>query len=157
PGSRGRGGAVGPGRAGASDHTRDHPSTRTEIPMVLMFLNGDGMRGGRLHDQLAGAPLLRTARTAPKYRYYSVGDRFPAMVTTETEGRAITGEVYDVPLETLRDNLIPAEPPELELGLIELDDGTACLATVLRHNHLDSPELIDISHIGDWRTYRTAT
>ncbi|MFJ1460557.1 gamma-glutamylcyclotransferase [Nocardia sp. N2S4-5] len=123
--------------------------------MVLMFLNGDGMRGGRLHDQLAGAPLLRIAPSAPKYRYYSVGDRFPAMIATAIEGRTVTGEVYDVPLEVLRDNLIPAEPPELELDLIELDDGTACLATVLRRSHLDSPELIDISDIGDWRTYRT--
>lgn len=122
--------------------------------MVLMFLNGDGMRGGRLHDQIAGAPLLRTARSAPRYRYYSVDDRFPAMIATDTAGRAVTGEVYDVPLETLRDNLIPAEPPELELGLIELDDGTACLATVLRRVHVGSPELIDISDIGDWRRYR---
>ena len=122
--------------------------------MVLMFLNGDGMRGGRLNAQLAGAPLLRTARTAPKYRYYSVGDRFPAMIATATDGRAITGEVYDVPMEVLRDNLIPSEPAELELGLIELEDGTACLATVLRANLLGSPDLIDISDIGDWRAYR---
>ncbi|MBF6172031.1 allophanate hydrolase-related protein [Nocardia blacklockiae] len=122
--------------------------------MVLMFLNGDGMRGGRLHDQLAGAPLLRRARSAPKYRYYSVGDRFPAMIATDTAGRPVTGEVYDVPMEILRDNLIPAEPPELELGLIELDDGTACLATVLRRDQLGSPSLIDISDIGDWRVYR---
>ncbi|MBF6333074.1 gamma-glutamylcyclotransferase [Nocardia transvalensis] len=126
--------------------------------MVLMFLNGEGMRGGRLHHQLSGAPLLRTARSAPKYRYYSVADRFPAMIATDTDGRSVTGEVYDVPMEVLRDNLVPAEPEELELDLIELDDGTACLATVLRKNLLGSPDLIDISDIGDWRAYRsTAT
>ncbi len=123
--------------------------------MVLMFLNGEGMRDGRLHHQLDGAPLLRIARSAPKYRYFSVADRFPAMIATDSEGRAVTGEVYDVPMETLRDNLIPAEPAELELGLIELDDGTACLATVLRREHLGSGDLIDISDIGDWRAYRT--
>ena len=122
--------------------------------MVLMFLNGDGMRGGRLNGQLDGAPLLRTARSAAKYRYYSVGDRFPAMIATPTGGRAVLGEVYDVPMEVLRDNLIPNEPPELELGLIELEDGTACLATVLRPNLEGSPELTDISEIGDWRAYR---
>ncbi|MBU3062631.1 gamma-glutamylcyclotransferase [Nocardia sp. NEAU-G5] len=122
--------------------------------MVLMFLNGDGMRGGRLNGQLDGAPLLRAARSAAKYRYYSVGDRFPAMLATSDEGRSVLGEVYDVPMEVLRDNLIPNEPPELELGLIELEDGTACLATVLRPNLADSPELTDISDIGDWRAYR---
>ncbi|QIS18394.1 allophanate hydrolase-related protein [Nocardia terpenica] len=123
--------------------------------MVLMFLNGDGMRGGRLNAQLQGAPLVRTAHSAAKYRYYSVADRFPAMIATDHDGRAVTGEVYEVPMEVLRDHLIPAEPPELELDLIELDDGTACLATVLRRDRLGSPDLIDISHIGDWRAYRS--
>ncbi len=122
--------------------------------MVLMFLNGDGMRGGRLNALLDGAPLLRTARSAAKYRFYSVGDRFPAMIAA-ADGRSVIGEVYDVPLEVLRDRLVPNEPPELELGLIELEDGTACLATVLRANLLGSPELIDISDIGDWRAYRS--
>lgn len=43
--------------------------------MPLMFLNGDAMRGGELHRLLCGAPLAGVARTAPKYRFHSVGDR----------------------------------------------------------------------------------
>jgi hypothetical protein len=61
--------------------------------------------------------------------------------------------VYDVPLEVLLHHLLPAEPPELELGIIELDDGTACLATVLRREHAQTAELADISSFGDWRAY----
>ncbi|WP_297550837.1 gamma-glutamylcyclotransferase [Amycolatopsis sp.] len=122
--------------------------------MVLMFLNGGGMRGGPLHAQLQGAPLLCTARSAPKYRYFSVGDRFPAMYQVASGGASVAGEVYDLPLDVLRDHLVPAEPPELELGLIELEDGGACLATVLRESAVDSPELIDITAVGDWRVYR---
>lgn len=118
-----------------------------------MFLNGGGMRGGPLHHQLQGAPLVRAARSAPGYRYYSVGDRFPAMVAAERDGRSVVGEVYDLPLETLRDHLLPAEPPELELGVIELDDGTACLATVLRAGFAGTAGLTDISDVGDWRAY----
>jgi gamma-glutamylcyclotransferase (GGCT)/AIG2-like uncharacterized protein YtfP len=121
--------------------------------MALMFLNGGGMRGGPLHHQLRGAPLLRPARSARKYRYYSVGDRFPAMREVPDGGYPVLGEVYDVPLETLRDHLLPAEPPELELGVIELDDGTACLATVLRAEFAGAANLRDISEIGDWRAY----
>ncbi|HEX4702304.1 MAG TPA: gamma-glutamylcyclotransferase [Pseudonocardiaceae bacterium] len=123
--------------------------------MALMFLNGGGMRGGPLHHQLHGAPLVRTARSAPRYRYYSVGDRFPAMreVAQGFQGHTVLGEVYDVPLETLRDHLLPAEPPELELGIVELDDGTACLATVLRAEFTGAADLKDISEIGDWRIY----
>ncbi|MQA26343.1 MAG: gamma-glutamylcyclotransferase [Micromonosporaceae bacterium] len=120
--------------------------------MPLMFLNGGGMRGGPLHHQLRGAPLVSVARTAPKYRYYSVGDRFPALDPTDDGGASVVGELYDVPLEVLRDSLLPAEPPELELGVIELADGASALATVLRR---DQPraDLIDITEIADWRAY----
>jgi gamma-glutamylcyclotransferase (GGCT)/AIG2-like uncharacterized protein YtfP len=119
--------------------------------MALIFLNGGGMRGGPLHHQLQGTPLLCVARSAPRYRYFSVGDRFPAMHASGS-GRVV-GEVYDVPLTVLRDHLLPAEPPELEIGVIELADGGAALATVLRDACLDSPELTDITRIGDWRAY----
>jgi hypothetical protein len=122
--------------------------------MTLIFLNGGGMRGGPLHHQLNGAPLVRIARSAPKYRYFSVGDRFPAMREVGAGGHAVTGEVYDVPLATLRERLLPDEPPELELGTIELEDGTTCLATVLRTEFAGCAELTDISEIGDWRVYR---
>ncbi|MEO6088101.1 MAG: gamma-glutamylcyclotransferase [Umezawaea sp.] len=119
--------------------------------MALIFLNGGGMRGGPLHHQLQGTPLICTAHSAPKYRYFSVGDRFPAMHGSGTG--SVVGEVYDLPLTILRDHLLPAEPPELEIGVIELTNGSACLATVLRHNFITSPDLVDITHIGDWRAY----
>lgn len=122
--------------------------------MALLFLNGGGMRGGPLNHQLQGAPLVGRASSAPKYRFYSVGDRFPAMDEVATGGRAVLGEVYDVSLEVLRMHLIPAEPPELELGLIELADGASCLATVLRKPYQGGDDLIDISEVGDWRRYR---
>lgn len=118
-----------------------------------MFLNGGAMRGGPLHDHLCGAPLVRVAASAAKYRYYSVGDRFPAMLAVRTGGRAVLGEVYDLSLELLRDHLLPAEPPELELDVVELADGSACLATVLRREFATLAELKDISEIGDWRAY----
>jgi gamma-glutamylcyclotransferase (GGCT)/AIG2-like uncharacterized protein YtfP len=121
--------------------------------MALLFLNGGGMRGGPLHHQLRGAPLVGVARTAPRYRYYSVGDRFPALDATQTDGVSVIGELYDVPLEVLRESLLPAEPAELELGVIELADGASALATVLRRHLPDDTELTDISDLADWRAY----
>ncbi|MCP2166539.1 allophanate hydrolase-related protein [Goodfellowiella coeruleoviolacea] len=121
--------------------------------MALIFLNGGGMRGGPLHHQLRGTPLVRVASSAPKYRYFSVGDRFPAMHEVPTGGGSVVGEVYDISLAVLGEHLLPAEPPELELGVVELADGTPCLATVLRREYVASPELIDITDIGDWRAY----
>lgn len=122
--------------------------------MVYMFLNGGGMQGGELHHQLLGAPLVRPARTAPKYRFYSVNDRFPALEPVESGGVAVAGELYDLPLETLRDSLLPAEPPELELSVIELEDGTGSFAVVLRKEYQCAATLTDISDIGSWRDYQ---
>lgn len=122
--------------------------------MVYMFLNGGGMRGGELHHQLLGAPLVRQIRTAPKYRFYSVDDRFPALEPVESAGVEVAGELYDLPLETLRDSLLPAEPAELELSLIELEDGTPSFAVVLRKEYQCTATLTDISDVGSWRDYR---
>ena len=47
--------------------------------MALMFLNGDGMHGGRAHYTIEGVPLIGERRTAPLYRFYSIRDEFPAL------------------------------------------------------------------------------
>ncbi|HEY1625675.1 MAG TPA: gamma-glutamylcyclotransferase [Streptosporangiaceae bacterium] len=123
--------------------------------MPYMFLNGGGMAGGELHHLLRGAPLVDgEARTAPRYRLHSVGDRYPALEPVGDGGAVITGEVYDLPLEVLRDWLLPAEPAELELGVIELADGTPSLGMVLRRPCPPLDELTDISEHGGWRFYR---
>jgi hypothetical protein len=128
-----------------------------------MFLNGGGMRGGSLHHLLRDAPLVAETTTAPLYRLYSVGDRYPALQLAREApdpahpgsaqaGSAIAGEVYDLPLDVLRDDLLPAEPPELELGVIQLADGTASLGMILRRA-CPALELSDITGFGGWRAY----
>jgi gamma-glutamylcyclotransferase (GGCT)/AIG2-like uncharacterized protein YtfP len=121
--------------------------------MPLMFLNGGAMRGGDLHHLLGGAPLVGVVRTAPKYRFHSVGDRFPAL---EPDGdTAVVGELYDVPWEVLRESLLPSEPDELELGVIEIEDGGGSLAMVRRRTYREPDGAYrDISAFGDWRGYR---
>ena len=160
--------------------------------MTLMFLNGGAMRGGPLHHLLAGARFVGVARTAPRYRFFSVGDRFPALAEItgpsavsvgdtaaksaagtddadpsaatgpaasantgpEANGVSVTGELYDVPWEVLRESLLPAEPAELELGVIELEDGSGCLSMVRRRSYREPAGLYrDISEHADWRSY----
>lgn len=122
---------------------------------VPLFVNGDGMRGGAVHHTISGHPFLGLVSTAPKYRFFSVGDRFPALWPVSDGGVSVPGELYDVPLTTIRDQFIPAEPAELELGVVELADGESALAVVLRREILGSPELVDISDRGGWRDYRS--
>jgi len=121
---------------------------------VPLFVNGEGMRGGSVHPSIAGHPFLGEVTTAPRYRFYSVGDRFPALWPVDEGGVPVPGELYDVPLTVVRDAFIPSEPPELELSVVELADGSAALAVVLRVGVLGSPDLVDISASGGWRAYR---
>jgi len=122
--------------------------------MPYMFLNGGGMRGGALHHRLRDAPLVAETRTAPLYRFYSCGDRYPALGPAEDgQGAAIEGEVYDLPLDVLRDELLPGEPPELELGVITLADGTSALGMILRRPAPAMDDLTDITASGGWRAY----
>ena len=121
--------------------------------MALMFLNGGAMRGGPLHHLLDGSPLVASTRTAPKYRFYSVDDVCPALQPVSHGGASVAGELYDVPLDVLRDRLLPAEPPALELGVIEMADGSSSFAMVLRRGYIGS--LTDITAHGDWMLYRS--
>ena len=124
--------------------------------MPLMFLNGGAMRGEPLHHLLDGAPLVAETKTAAKYRFYSVGGQCPALVPVAHGGAAISGEVYDLTLDQLRDRVLPSEPPELELGVIELADGSSAFAMLLRRPQTSHVQLRDITEIGDWRAFKAA-
>ena len=131
--------------------------------MALMFLTGDGMRDGPLHHHIAGAPLIGERGTAPRYRFYSIRDEFPALCPAGEEGRAILGELYDVPMSQLRD-LLAREPPELELSIVELAAGAAApgesrdlelsFGMVLRRGERERGGHTDITRYGGWRAYR---
>jgi gamma-glutamylcyclotransferase (GGCT)/AIG2-like uncharacterized protein YtfP len=123
--------------------------------MALMFLNGDGMRGGPAHQHIEGAPLVGERRTAPVYRFYSVRDEFPGLYPAREGGQPILGELYDVPMGPLR-ALLASEPPELELSVIELEEGELSFGMVLRGAERDRGIHRDITRYGGWRAYRAA-
>ena len=121
---------------------------------VPLFLNGEGMRGGRVHPHIAHYPFLGEASTAPKYRFYVYEDRFPALWPVADGGVSVPGELVELPLEAVRDEFMPVEPPELELGVVELADRSPALAVILRPDvHARGTGLVDISAYGGWRKY----
>jgi gamma-glutamylcyclotransferase (GGCT)/AIG2-like uncharacterized protein YtfP len=123
--------------------------------MPLIFLNGGAMRGGPLNHLLGESPLIGRVRTVPRYRFYSVRDEFPALDEVATGGVSVHGELYDADWSLLRETLLPSEPAELELGVIELDDGSGCLSLIRRRTYRESPgALRDISDQPDWNAYR---
>jgi hypothetical protein len=137
--------------------------------MALMFLNGDGMRGGRAHYTIEGVPLIGERRTAPLYRFYSVRDEFPGLYPAGPRGergergqrghpvlgQPVLGELYDVPMGPLR-ALLATEPPELELSIIELEGGELSFAMVLRDAEHARGIHRDITSFGGWRAYRAS-
>ena len=122
--------------------------------MPLMFLTGDGMRGGRLHQHITGATLVGERRTLPRYRFYSVRDEFPALHPVGEGGAPVLGELYDVPMPQLH-GLLAREPPELELSIVELEPGELSFGMVLRRGEREDA-LTDITSYGGWRAYRGA-
>ncbi|MGW4242755.1 allophanate hydrolase-related protein [Nocardia sp. NPDC004722] len=122
--------------------------------MPLIFLNGGAMRGGPLNYLLEGAPFAGEVKTAPQYRFYSVDDRFPGLHPVAYGGVPIAGELFDVPMEVLRNRLLPSKSPKLELGVIALDDNRSVLSMMLRRPTLADPEIVDITDFGSWQSYR---
>lgn len=120
-----------------------------------MFLNGTAMSGQKDHGAHAGSAFLGPARTAARYRFFAVRAEFPGLFEVERGGRPIEGELYEIPEAVLRDELLPAEPVELELGTIELADGEAVQAMLLRPERLAPGDpVVDISEFGGFRAYQ---
>ena len=122
--------------------------------MPLMFLTGDGMRGGPLHRHIAGAALIGERRTLPRYRFFSVRDKFPALCPVSDGGGPVLGELYDVPMAQLHE-LLAREPPELELSIVELEPADLSFGMILRRGD-GGQAFTDITAYGGWRAYRQA-
>lgn len=123
------------------------------MTMIRMFVNGQAMQGGEIFGSLTDATFIKKISTAARYHFYSIRDEFPGLYPVDEGGVAVPGELYEMKYETLRESLLPNEPPELELIVIELADGSGSLCMQLRSELLDSDDVVDISQEGGWLTY----
>jgi gamma-glutamylcyclotransferase (GGCT)/AIG2-like uncharacterized protein YtfP len=121
----------------------------------LVVFNGGLMRGQSAHWKLRGATFLEEVRTAPRYRLFSIGDRYPAMLRDEADGVSITAELYLVPDDVWArvDNI---EPPGLYRGPIELSDGRV-IDGMLGEPRFTRRNGVDISGYGSWADYPNRT
>lgn len=126
--------------------------------MALMFLNGEGMQGGSAHRHIAGSSFLGEVRTAPDYRFLAFGDEFPGLLPVAQDGGSILGELYDVPMDKLQ-QLLRAEPAELELSIVTLASGALSFGMVVRSD-LDleaHTATTDITEVSSWRAHRSTS
>jgi gamma-glutamylcyclotransferase (GGCT)/AIG2-like uncharacterized protein YtfP len=120
---------------------------------VDLFVNGTLMRGLALHGNLLGAQFLRTARTAARYRLYSVRDEHPAMIPAPSgDGAAVTGEIYNISMSHLQ-RVLEHEPAGLGLGVVDLETGEKCLGILWIASRLPR-RAADVSAFGGWREYQ---
>jgi gamma-glutamylcyclotransferase (GGCT)/AIG2-like uncharacterized protein YtfP len=120
--------------------------------MPLMFLNGEGMNGGRAHPHIAGSRFVGPRSTAARYRFFAFGRDFPGLVPDDERGASILGELYDVPMDKLA-RLLALEPPQLELSIVTLDDGELSFGMVVRADQEFSADAVDITELASWRRY----
>ncbi|UYG00310.1 gamma-glutamylcyclotransferase [Halomonas sp. GD1P12] len=120
---------------------------------VRMFVNGQAMSGGSINFALKDAKFLGATSTAARYRFYSVRDEFPGLWPVEQGGQSIPGELYEVTYAQLRDSLLPNEPTELELGVIEMEDGSGSLSMKMRAEEIEAEGVVDITNEGGWLKY----
>jgi gamma-glutamylcyclotransferase (GGCT)/AIG2-like uncharacterized protein YtfP len=120
--------------------------------MPLMFLNGEGMNGGRAHAHIAGSRFVGPRETAAKYRFFAFGRDFPGLLPDDESGSSILGELYDVPMDKLA-HLLASEPQQLELSIVTLDDGELSFGMVVRADQQHSAGVVDITEFASWRRY----
>jgi hypothetical protein len=119
---------------------------------VLLAVNGTLMRGLELNSNLlvVGAEFVAETHTAPIYRLWSIQDRHPAMLRVKSGGRAISLEVWTVPVAGLA-QILRQEPPGLCIGKVVLESGDTVLGV------LGEPFLCEgqreITAWGGWRSY----
>ncbi len=117
----------------------------------LVVFNGGLMRGQSAHWKLKAATFLEAVYTAPRYRLYSIGNRYPAMLRDDARGVAIAAELYHV-ADEVWPFVANIEPPGLYRGPVELADGRL-LEGMLGQAGFVAKNGVDISGYGGWAEY----
>ena len=120
---------------------------------ILLAVNGTLMRGLELNDNLlaVNGTFLREDWTAPVYRLWSIGDRYPGMVRVATGGAAIALEVWQVPQAGLVQVLLQ-EPPGLAIGQVYLQNEATTLGVLAEPITCEGQQ--EITKWGGWRAYK---
>ena len=104
-------------------------------------------------DQAAlGLEFVEEARTAAKYRLYSIDDTYAALVEDARDGAAIAGELVEVADERLAE-LLAGEPPGVAQAPVELEDGRVVSAACARAGALTG-DVKEITAYGGFAAYR---
>ena len=103
---------------------------------------------------LEGASFVERARTAPRYRLFSL-DGFPVLVEDAERGHALGVQVWEVP-DDLWATILATEPPEMYGAAVELDDGRKVETLLGTPAFVATRRGVEVSEYGSWAAYRAA-
>jgi allophanate hydrolase len=135
------------------------PAVAASDETLVLAVCGAHMSGLPLNGELTGrgATLIRTCRSAAKYRFFALEDFSPprpGMVHAGTDGgHAIDLELWAVPSDQFG-AFIAGVPAPLAIGTVELDDGSSVKGFVCEAYAAAGAR--DISELGSWRAYLVA-
>ncbi|GMH41888.1 hypothetical protein BSKO_09798 [Bryopsis sp. KO-2023] len=128
-------------------------ASKAALELVVV---GAHLRGGLLNHQLVdlGAKYVKTCRTAPVYKMFSLGPR-PALIREQLDSSkgcgAVEVEIWEMPIERVGEFLRDGVKAPLALGDVLLDDGTHKKGFVGESYGVVGAE--DITSTGGWRAY----
>lgn len=123
---------------------------------IELAVCGAHMSGLPLNADLTklGGRLVRTDRTAPRYKFYALAGGPPARPGLVRHGGsgsgAITIEIWSLP-KTAMGQFIEGIPAPLAIGSVELANGTWVKSFVCEADGTQGAR--DITALGDWRRY----
>ncbi len=123
---------------------------------VTVAVVGAHLSGMPLNGQLTerGARLLRTAQTAPSYRFFALPGSVPPkpglLRVAPGAGASIALELWDMPLAHYGSFVALVAAP-LSIGTLELADGSRAQGFLCEAQATHGAP--DISHLGGWRAY----
>ena len=96
---------------------------------MLVLVIGSALREISGDQAQFGMTYIAGARTAHKYRLYSLDDRWAALVEQERGGISVEGELVHIPDERWEE-VSASEPPGIVPGPVELEDGRVVTAAL---------------------------
>ena len=138
-------------RLGASLHTYSSLDSSISVAVVGAHLTGQPLNYQLLER---GARLLKSCRTASRYRLYALPNTTPQKPGLEkllvNEGKGIAVEVWSMPTSQFG-SFVSLIPAPLGIGTLEMDDGEQVKGFVCEPYGLDGA--LDISSFGGWVAY----
>ena len=89
---------------------------------MLVLVIGSALRALGFDQAAHGMAFLEETATAPRYRLWSIDDRFAALVETAEGGISVPGELVDL-RDDLLEEVLAGEPEGVTQAPVELVDG----------------------------------